>query len=76
MVTLEDVIQIIKKDENLATLVEGIKPEESLMKSGFDSLDVMMISVLLDDEYHIDIQVKKDDSLNSIVEKVNSFVNA
>lgn len=44
------------------------------MEIGFDSLDVMMLTYMLQDEYKVEPQISKEINFNEVIERLNTLL--
>lgn len=68
--------KLLKKDKGLGKLVENVSQGEDrgLMEIGFDSLDVMMLTYMLQDEYKVEPQISKEINFNEVIERLNTLL--
>lgn len=76
MISSNDLIKVLSKDKNFARLLANAKGSDVLSNIGFDSLDNMLISHLIEQEYNKKIDIIGMDSINNIVDKVNEGKNS
>ena len=75
MVTFENVLETVNKDEGFMKLVQNTTGQESLMSLGFDSLDVLMLSFTVGEKYGIELEIKNHHTLYEIVDLVNVSIS-
>jgi len=72
MINTSEVIEVLKSDKNFAKLLANAKETDVLANIGFDSLDNMLISHLIEQAWQVKLEILGTDSISSITEKVNA----
>ncbi len=72
MINTSEVIEVLKSDKNFAKLLANAKETDALANIGFDSLDNMLISHLIEQAWQVKLEILGTDSISSITEKVNA----
>ena len=72
MVEFKDIIAAINKDKSLSKLVQNVSEKDILMEVGFDSLDLMMLSLIIYTEFGLEYQLNGTNSFEDILTKLNN----